>query len=256
VKPGDRICGQGRHELHSIMTDPHVYQRIPDNVSSQAASFMTMAAISLRGIRVARIELAESVIVQGLGLIGQMAVPLAKLAGARPLIGIDVDPFRLQKAKVRGLDVLINPREEKDLAAAIREHCPEDGANVMIECTGKPAVYPQAVKLMAYNGRIVALGNPRGKVEMDLDYDIMRREIKILGAPQPQTPNAYHIYYPWTRKRERSLIMSLMSDGTLTTEDLISRISRPQDCQQVYTMLADQPRETLGVTFDWTAMGK
>jgi 2-desacetyl-2-hydroxyethyl bacteriochlorophyllide A dehydrogenase len=256
VKPGDRICGESRHVLHGIMTDPNTYQKIPDNVSSKAASLMTMAAVAMRGIRVAKIELGEAVIVQGLGLIGQMAVPLAKLAGARPLIGLDVDEFRIQKAKARGLDHAINPTQEKDLPAAIRAHCQEDGANVMIESTGIPATYPAALKLMAYNGRIIALGNPRGTVEMELDYDIMRREIKILGAPQPKTPNEYHIYYPWTRKRERKLIMDLMRDGDLTTEDLITAVETPEKCQQVYSMLADRPRETLGVTFDWSALAE
>jgi len=253
VKSGDRIAGQEDHASHSILTDGSpLHQKVPDNVPSQAAAFMVMGAIAMHGIRVACIELGESVVVVGLGIIGQLAAALAQLSGGIPVIGIDLDDFRIRKAGDRGIDICINPNTVNDLPAAVREHCTEDGANVVIEATGNPAVYSTAVKLACTAGRVVALGSPRTKVEMDFFADVHCREVSILGAFQPLTPDAGHTYYHWAKDRDRDLVMRLMSSGKLPVEDLITHVVRPDQCQEIYPMLADSPRDTLGVIFDWT----
>ena len=72
------------------------------------------------GVRVARIELGEVVVVLGLGIVGQLAATLSRLAGGMPVIGIDMDAFRLKKAGDRGLDVCLNPGDVADLPAAAK----------------------------------------------------------------------------------------------------------------------------------------
>jgi len=249
VKPGDRIAGTGHHASHAVITKS--CQKVPDNVSPKSAVFTVMAHIALHGIRVARIDLGESVAVLGLGLVGQFAASLAKLDGGLPVIAIDLDDFRLERAKARGADACINPREVEDVPAAVRELCTDDGANVVMESTGKPAVYPMAVKLACVAGRMVALGSPRGTVEFNFMDEVHLREVSILGAIQPKTPVEDHIYYHWTRDRDRYLLLRLMSEGRLTVEDLITHIVKPEQCQEIYTMLADRPQNVLGVLFDW-----
>ncbi len=252
LKPGDRIAGQGNHASHAILSGARgFYQNVPGNVSSKAAAFMVMGAIALHGVRVSRIELGESVVVFGLGIVGQLAATLVHLSGGMPVIGVDLDDFRRQKATSRGIDICFNPNEVDDLPTAVRDHCVEDGANVIIEATGVPAVYPTAVKLACTAGRVVALGSARGTVEMDFLADVHLREVSILGAHQPKTPEADHIYYRWAKHRERNLVMRLMSNGKLPVEDLITHVAGPEQCQEVYTMLADNPKEVLGVVFEW-----
>ena len=253
VQPGDRIAGQGHHASHIIHTDGSpLHQKVPDNVSSRDAAFLVMGAIAMHGIRVARIELGEAVVVLGLGVVGQLAATLAKLSGGMPVIAIDLDEFRLQKASDRGSDVCINPGSVDDVPAAVRPHCGDDGANVVLESTGIPAVYPTAVKTACTAGRVVALGSPRGKVEMDFFADVHLREVSILGAIQPLTPDADHVYYHWTKARDRELVMRLMNSGKLPIEDLITHVAKPEECQPTYAMLADTPQHALGVVFDWT----
>ena len=249
IGPGDRVAGQGNHAAHAILTG--FYQKVPDGVSTRAAAFMVMGAIALHGVRIARIELGESVVVIGLGVVGQLAGTLAKLSGGMPLIAADLDESRLRKAEARGMDVCLNPGTTVDLPEAVRAHCPEDGANVVIEATGSPEVYPTAVKLACLAGRVVALGSPRGTVEMDFLSEVHLREVSILGAHQPKTPDGDHIYYRWAKDRERALVMRLMRDGLLPVEDLITHVADPSECQEVYTMLADRLRNALGVLFAW-----
>lgn len=249
VKPGDRVAGQGNHASHVVMRG--LYNKVPEGVESKAASLLTMAAIAMHGIRVAKIELGEAVAVIGLGLVGQFSVTLARLAGATPVIGIDLNPFRLDIAAARSADLLINPGSTADVPGAVRDVCFEDGANVVLECTGKPEVYPVAAQIPCVAGRLVAVGSPRGTVEFDFLRDVHLREVSLLGAIHPRTPESEHVYFWWTKNRERSLLLSLMADGRLPTDDLITSVEAPQDCQRVYEMLADDPQRSLGVLFEW-----
>ena len=252
IKAGDRIAGQGNHASHSILRSASSFVKVPCEVESRAAAFMVMAAIALHGVRVARIELGESVVVFGLGLVGQLCAQLTRLSGGIPIVGVDLDGFRIDAATQHGCDLGMNPNHVDDLKKAISDHCPEDGANVVLECTGKPAVYPLATSLACLGGRLVAVGSPRGSVEMDFLKDIHLREVSILGAHQPKTPNEDHIYYRFGKDRERALVMSLMANGRLPTSHLITHEFDPDDCQQAYTMMADNPKDVLGVLFRWT----
>ena len=251
ISPGDRVAGQSNHASHAIMR--RLYHKVPEGTSSKATSLLTMSAIAMHGIRVAKIELGEAVVVLGLGLVGQFALSLARLAGGMPVIAIDLDDFRLEKAKARGADACINPAHASDVREAVRELCFEDGANVVLECTGKPAVYPMAIKLPCFAGRLVAVGSPRGTVEFDFLNEVHLREVSILGAIHPRTPEQEHAYFWWTKNRERTLLLRLMANGRLPTEDLITHIEKPANCLNVYSMLADNPQQALGVLFEWRA---
>ena len=250
VKPGDRVAAQGHHASHEIVTG--LYYKLPEKVPLKDAALLVMAAIAQHGNRVAKIELGESVVILGCGLVGQLALTLARLSGARPTIAIDLDEFRLEKARARGADLYINASTTEDVPAAVREACIDDGANVVMECTGKPAVYPMAVQMASTAGRVVSLGSPRGTVQsMDFFTDVHLREVAILGAIQPKTPTRDHIYFRWTMDRERSMLLDLMGEGKLPVEDLVTHLAKPEQCQEIYTMLADRPERALGVVFEW-----
>ena len=100
---------------------------------------------------------------------------------------------------------------------------------------------------------MIALGSPRGTVEFNFLDEVHLREVAIYGAIQPRTPDKPNIYFWWTMDRERTFLLRLMAEGKLTAGDLITHVARPEDCLQVYTLLADRAKEAhaLGVVFDW-----
>ena len=147
IQPGDRIAGQGNHASHAILTGN--FRKAPAGVSPKSAAFMVMCAIALHGHRVGRPELGEAVAITGMGIVGQLAATFARLAGALPVIAIDLDDFRLGKAKDRGADVCINPNTAGDVAEIVRQHCVGDGVDLVIEATGIPAIYPMALTFAA-----------------------------------------------------------------------------------------------------------
>ena len=138
------------------------------------------------------------------------------------------------------------------MAQTVRQFCAADGVDLVIEATGIPAVYPMALSLPRLGGRLLALGSPRGSVEVSFLTDVHLREVTILGAHQPKTPADNHIYYPWNKNRDRDLVLHLMAAGKLPIEDLITHVASPVECQSIYQMLANDPKEALGIVFDWS----
>ncbi len=248
VAVGDQVAGEGHHASHSLLAKYHL---VPDGTDLQEAAFLVMGAIALHGIRKAAIELGTSTVVLGLGMVGQLALSLAQLSGATPVLGLDLDEGRLQRAQGRGANAVASP-EAVDAVEWVRQHSGADGADLVIEATAnRTAVYPLAVRLARMGGRLLALGSPRGSVEMDFFSEVHEREVDIVGAHQPKTPRQAHIYYPWSQQRDRGLLLQLMQQGRLPVADLISHRARPEDCQDIYQMLAQRPQEGMGVVFDW-----
>ena len=248
VKPGDRVAAQGSHASHGLV-EKYCY-RVPDNVVADDAVFLVMAAISMHGLRRAAVTLGEGVAILGMGLVGQLALSLCRLSGGMPLIAIDLDASRLERAADRGADHTLTAGNG-GVVEQVRELCTGDGADVVIEATGLPEVYPTAVRLARTGGRVIGLGSPRGSVDMDFMTDVHLREVDIIGAIQPITPEASHVYYPWTKDRDRRLLLELMARGRLRVADLITHRVHPEECQAIYDMLADRPSEALGVVFEW-----
>ncbi len=101
-KPGDRIAAVAPHSGIAAV-GRNLCARIPDNVSFEQAAYTSIAAIGLQGVRLAQANLGESVLVIGLGLIGQICVSLLKAQGCR-VFGTDSDASKLGVARASGAD--------------------------------------------------------------------------------------------------------------------------------------------------------
>lgn len=77
---------------------------IPDDVTDEEACFGTLGAIALAGVRTLAPQLGDVVAVLGTGLVGQLAVQLLALNGAR-VVALDVNPERLALAKRMGAEL-------------------------------------------------------------------------------------------------------------------------------------------------------
>src|SRR4051794_11827664 len=104
LKPGDRVATAGPH-AGVVSVGRNLCAHIPEGVSFEQAAYTSVASIGLEGVRLARATLGESVLVIGLGLIGQICVALLKAQGCR-VFGTDVDPAKLELAKSFGADAV------------------------------------------------------------------------------------------------------------------------------------------------------
>src|SRR5678815_975021 len=103
---GDRVAcaGVGFASHAEVLSVPkNLCVHLPERVSFDGGAYGTLGAIALQGVRLAEPTLGESVVVIGLGLVGQLTVQLLKANGCR-VFGIDLDPKRVALALQLGAD--------------------------------------------------------------------------------------------------------------------------------------------------------
>ena len=105
----------------------------------------------------AHLKLGESVVVIGCGGIGMGVLLGARLAGACPLIGVDIFPHKLELARSIGATHVINSKEV-DFAEAVREILGGEPADVVIDGTGQPAILEKSLALTGPRGKCVGFG--------------------------------------------------------------------------------------------------
>ena len=105
VVPGDRVLVyHGYHAKYTIRPEADITKITNDSVSSLDAAFVIIASMGLGGVRKLELELGESAMVMGLGLLGMFAVQFCRLSGAYPVIAADLNPARRELALQLGAD--------------------------------------------------------------------------------------------------------------------------------------------------------
>ncbi len=121
-----------------------------------------------------------AVAVIGCGPIGLFAVGIARAAGARLVVAVEPNDYRLAMAKQMGADVVVDPASE-DPVAAVREATGGHGAEVVLEMSGNPRAIDQGTRMLARGGRMSLLGLPEGPVSLDLNDQVIFKEARLLG---------------------------------------------------------------------------
>lgn len=250
--PGDRVCGWGPHASGAVV-DAGRFVLIPDAVSFDHAAMTSLGCIVMNAVRLARIALGERVAVVGAGLIGQLALQLSRLSGARPTVAIDPIAARLDLARACGatfgLDPSVpDPDDQLDCHAGGRDF------DVVFEATGSPAAFNPALKRVAFGGRQVLLGSTRGLVDgFDPYDDVHRKGITIVGAHVGSHPDQPTNLNRWTRENNQRLALDLIADGSLQVEPLISHRVAADEGALMFERLASSRESFFGVLLQWPA---
>jgi 2-desacetyl-2-hydroxyethyl bacteriochlorophyllide A dehydrogenase len=248
VAVGDRVIAPTPHASHAVVEASRV-RRLPPNCSAEAALLANLSYIPFLGVRLAKPRLGDGMVVFGQGLIGALASRLGRIAGCRPVVGVDPIRERRRLGEQAGI-VEVDPTTI-DPAEAHRALADGRLPDIVIEATGAPTVINAALEVAADGGRVVLLGSPRGRVEIDPYSHIHRNGITIIGAHARMTPTVASIDNPFTAERNHRLALALIADGSLDIRGLISHHIRPEDALDTYRKLAERQPEYLGVVIDW-----
>lgn len=252
VHPGDRVLADHAGHRSHFVKPADSLAKVPGGVEPAEAAFTVIAAMSLQGVRKARIELGESVLIEGLGILGILAAQLAKLNGAIPVIATDFSAERRKLALGLGADFAFSP-DEPELPAKVREATGGRGADAVIEVTGSARALNQALACASYRGRVVLLGCTRISDE-SVDYyrDVHKTGISIVGAHNFVRPKEDSSPGYWTYRDDFRTLLALSASGRFRAAALISEMVSPQDASAVYRRLAECEHPPLGIVFDWT----
>lgn len=170
--------------------------KVPEEVTPEVAVLSEPMAVSSRALERAYAPgiptvgegfgFGQSVVVQGAGAIGLLAVASAKIAGAGNIISIDMVDERLKMAEDLGADHVIDMRQfttVEDRVAEVKQLTNNLGGDVVIEAVGFPAAFAEGIELTRRGGKFVEVGhytNP-GTVPVN-PHTICNKDMDILGS--------------------------------------------------------------------------
>lgn len=247
-KVNDRVFGWFPiRETHSVPED--CVRKAPEEMSAEAIVCLDPAIYGLGAVRDANIRLGEKFAIFGLGAIGLMALQMAKLSGATLAIAVDPLEKRRQLASKYGADFCLNPTEE-DIALKIRKLTEKRGVDVTIEASGSYPALNEAIRSVAFGGRVVPLAAYKGESKgLRLGDEWHMNRITMYSTRAHSEPNRDCPL--WDCSRIDSTAFRLLKEGKLNTDGLIYPIVPFEKSLEAYRAIDSNPAGSikLGVTY-------
>ncbi len=251
VKVGDRVVVYwGWHKNYNLVPASNVV-KIPDEVDFSSAAISFISTFSLGAIRKVQLEIGESCLVMGLGILGQCAVKYARIAGAYPIIAADPIKERRLLALESGADYVFDPTEE-DFVEKVKSVA-FGGVKTCIEVTGVGQGLNTALDCMATFGRVALLGCTRNK-EFTVDYykKVHSPGITLIGAHTNARPKFESYPHYFTSIDDIKVALNLIKSGRLNLSGLVQEKHQPKNCEGVYERLVNDRNFPVCVQFDWS----
>jgi polar amino acid transport system substrate-binding protein len=256
---GDRVAcaGTGFASHAEVLSVPkNLCVRIPDTVDFENAAFATVGAIALQGVRLAEPTLGESIVVIGLGLVGQLTVQLLKANGCR-VFGIDLDEEKVRLAHGLGAD---GGALTKDAVKEVQSWSRGRGADAVIVAAATSSDEPiqLAGEISRLKGRVVAVGMVGMNVPRNLYY---QRELSIKvsmsygpGRYDPEYEERGHdypfAYVRWTERRNIEAFLDLLAARSVNVKPLVTHRFPIEDGEKAYELISGEKSEPyLGILF-------
>jgi len=238
---GDRVaCAGAGIANHAELIDVPVnlVVRVPEGVSLDDASTVTLGAIALQGVRRAAPTLGETVGVIGLGILGQLTVQLLRANGCRALV-TDLDPERVAQAVAHG-----GEDAGGDFAERCRALTGGFGADAVIVTAATAASEPMhdAAQACRRKGRVVIVGD----VGLELRRsDLYAKELDVVMSTSygpGRYDDAYELagqdypigYVRWTENRNMEEYLRLLDAGAVRLSDLQRRTYPVDEAQRAF----------------------
>jgi NADPH:quinone reductase len=183
-KPGDRVmcAGSGGYAEYAVADWGRVVA-MPEGMSFEDAATLPVALGTMHDALVTngRLKRGESVLIQGASSgVGLMALQIAKLLGAKLVIGTSTDPGRRARLKDFGADLAIDSKDA-NWPELVLKATDGQGVNLIVDQVSGSLVNA-SMRATAILGRIVNVGRlGGGKAEFDFDLHANRR-IAYIGV--------------------------------------------------------------------------
>lgn len=260
IDVGDKVAcaGAGKANHTEVVAVPrNLVTKIPEEVSFEEAAFTTLGAIAMHGIRRAGRQFGETIVVLGAGLIGQLAIQIAKAAGYK-VIAADKDPKRAELSKRMGADIGLVVGKD-DLAKEVLYHTDGVGADAVVIYAATASNEPvnQSMKIARKKGRIVVVGDVGLNIDRAPFYE---KELDLLIS-RSYGPGRYDplyeekgIDYPidyvrWTENRNMRAFLELLGEKKMDMGPLLEavRIFPIEEAEKAYELLASDREKPLSV---------
>jgi len=176
-------CGDYRRAgaFAEFVTVPaRVLYRLPDGLAFEKAAMIEAISVAVHAVHLTPVELNDTAVIVGAGMIGLLTLQAARLAGCRKIIAVDVDEGRLQTALSLGATHSIVAKDQ-DVPALVREWTDGRGADVAFECVGTSVTVQSAIESTRKGGTVTLVGNIAPRIELPLQ-SVVTRQIRLQGS--------------------------------------------------------------------------
>ena len=259
---GDGVACSGlgfASHAEAISVPKHFCVHLPGQVDFEAGAFGTLGAIALQGVRLAEPTLGESIVVIGLGLVGQLTAQLLKANGCR-VLGIDLDQNKIDLACELGADAgYISDEECKD---AVLKWTQGRGADAVLITAATESNQPieLAAEISRMKGRVVVVGATGLEVPR---HGFFTRELALKismaygpGRYDPEYEERGHDYpfgyVRWTAQRNIEAFLNLVAEGRINVARLITHRFAIKNAERAYSLISGELHEPhLGVLLQY-----
>jgi predicted dehydrogenase/threonine dehydrogenase-like Zn-dependent dehydrogenase len=242
---GERVVSNGRH-AGCVLVPANLCAKVPEGLSSEAASFAIVGSIALEGVRLADPTLGETFVVFGLGLVGMLTAQILRANGCN-VLGLDVSAERVQLCSDIGIPAqrIDDGFDAQRLSETFRSGIGGADGVIVTASTKGDEILNQSAQMCRKRGRVVLVGVVEPKFDRTSFYE---RELS-LQVSCSYGPGRYDesyeddgIDYPpeyvrWTANRNFQACLELFDKGLVDVRPLISRRVPFIDAPMVYDEL-------------------
>jgi len=255
-KTGDRVaCAGSGFANHAEYIDVprSLVMRVPENLTMDLASTVTLGGISIQGVRRADLRLGETAAVIGLGIIGQLSVQMLKASGCK-VIGIDIDERRLNVAKETACDYVINPLK-CDVTKEVEKITEGYGvdAAIITAASSSNEILSQAFNICRKKGKVVLVGVVGNEYKRD---DMYQKELDFIISTS-YGPGRYdssyeeecidypYAYVRWTENRNMEEYLKFVAEKKIDLKLLIEKVYEIDNASNAYEELKNSQNKPL-----------
>lgn len=217
----------------SITVEATRVMRAHPGLSDEVAAQVEPATVAFHGVRRSGITPGDTVVVQGAGPIGLLALQFARAAGAGDVLVIEPSPIRRRLATELGAISALTPDEA---AEYVLDHTQGVGADVVIECTGVPRLLQTAVDLARSGGVVQLLSFLSEPATINADR-WLAKQVTVIAS------NAF-THDDFRRS------MTFLADGRVRAQPLHSRTVRLDELEATLRGLSAGPSDDIKVLVD------
>lgn len=217
-------CGDYRQHgafAEYVVVPQHIVYELPGELSFEAAAMIEAVSVAVHAVNRTPLELGDSAVVVGSGMIGLLVVQALRNAGCGKVIAVDLEDKKLAMAEELGADFSFNPKNV-DAAAEVRKLTEGKGAHVAIEVVGATPTVQLAIESVRKGGAVTMVGNLAPEVQLPLQ-SVVTRELSLYGT--------------CASNGEYKACIDLMSRGAIQVDPLITAYSSLDEASDYFDRL-------------------
>lgn len=257
---GDTVaCGGAGYASHAEVNyvPSNLCVEVPDGVDQRAASFVTLGAIAMQGVRRLDATPGERIAVIGLGLVGHLVSKILDAYGYQTL-GLDIDPTTIEDADHLDTGAVIG---DDDVSAVVDNFTDGVGVDGVVIAAATESNQPveMAGEIVREQGTVAVVGDvgmdvPRSEYyEKELDFRVSRsygpgrydRRYEEEGLDYPIE------FVRWTERRNMREFLRLIGDERLSVDEMVTHTFSVDDALDAYDLILNGEERFLGVVIEY-----